>query len=197
VGSGRIEEDKTGRKYGYLTAITKLDNLLWECKCDCGNLIIVKASKFYYCKSPSCGCKYHQTGSKSNCWKGLGDFPQSKFREIEVNAKQRGHAFEITIEDCWNLYQKQKGKCKLTDVELSLSLKGMTASLDRIDSEKGYTKDNIQWVHKDVNYMKQDYSMDYYLETCAKVTDIAKIKDTGFALECHKMESLYDLEYKE
>ena len=31
-----------------------------------------------------------------------------------------------------------------------------TASLDRIDSSKGYTEDNIQWVHKDVNQMKMD-----------------------------------------
>ena len=33
---------------------------------------------------------------------------------------------------------------------------GGTASLDRIDSKKGYTIDNIQWVHKDVNKMKMD-----------------------------------------
>ena len=31
-------------------------------------------------------------------------------------------------------------------------------SLDRIDSSKGYTKDNIQWIHKDINKMKQTFT---------------------------------------
>lgn len=31
-----------------------------------------------------------------------------------------------------------------------------TASLDRIDSLKGYTIDNVQWIHKHINYMKID-----------------------------------------
>jgi len=30
-----------------------------------------------------------------------------------------------------------------------------TASLDRIDSSKGYESGNIQWVHKQLNNMKQ------------------------------------------
>ena len=44
-----------------------------------------------------------------------------------------------------------------------------TASLDRIDSSKGYTTDNIQWVHKDINIMKNDYGNDYFIEICKKV----------------------------
>ena len=32
-----------------------------------------------------------------------------------------------------------------------------TASLDRIDSTKGYVRGNIQWVHKDINWFKRDY----------------------------------------
>ena len=41
-----------------------------------------------------------------------------------------------------------------------------TASLDRIDSNKGYVEGNVQWVHVDVNYMKLDYDQDYYINIC-------------------------------
>lgn len=47
----------------------------------------------------------------------------------------------------------------------------MTASIDRIDSSKGYTKDNIQWVHKNVNIMKMDQTMDQFLYICKKIVD--------------------------
>jgi len=44
-----------------------------------------------------------------------------------------------------------------------------TASLDRIDSTKSYHKDNIQWVHKRVNRMKMNYTMEEFVDWCKKV----------------------------
>ena len=46
-----------------------------------------------------------------------------------------------------------------------------TASLDRIDSNKGYTKDNVQFVHKDINWMKQDFEQNKFIEYCKKVAN--------------------------
>lgn len=46
-----------------------------------------------------------------------------------------------------------------------------TASLDRKDSLKGYTIDNIQWLHKDVNQMKRNYSEEYFINTCLKIAE--------------------------
>ena len=39
-----------------------------------------------------------------------------------------------------------------------------TASLDRIDSSKGYVPGNIQCVHKDINALKTDFSEERFLE---------------------------------
>ncbi len=47
----------------------------------------------------------------------------------------------------------------------------MTASLDRIDSTKGYTLDNIQWIHKDLNKMKMNFANDYFIKTCKLVAE--------------------------
>jgi hypothetical protein len=46
----------------------------------------------------------------------------------------------------------------------------MTSSLDRKDSSIGYTKDNIRWVLKDINMMKQQFSEDRFLELCHQVS---------------------------
>jgi len=32
-----------------------------------------------------------------------------------------------------------------------------TASLDRIDSSIGYTEENVQWIHKDINSLKSNF----------------------------------------
>lgn len=44
-----------------------------------------------------------------------------------------------------------------------------TASLDRIDSSKGYIPGNVQWVHKDVNKMKLALSEKRLLELCTLI----------------------------
>jgi hypothetical protein len=46
---------------------------------------------------------------------------------------------------------------------------GTTASVDRIDSSKGYIKGNVQWVHKTINKMKWGYSQGEFIEFCEAV----------------------------
>ena len=62
-----------------------------------------------------------------------------------------------------NLYVKQEGLCamtgeKLTFIALSNSgnINYYNLSIDRIDSNKGYTTDNIQLVGAIINIMKND-----------------------------------------
>jgi hypothetical protein len=56
------------------------------------------------------------------------------------------------------------------DITIS-SDKYSTASIDRIDSSKGYEEGNIQWVHKHVNFMKRTYSQDYFIDMCKKIAE--------------------------
>jgi hypothetical protein len=51
-----------------------------------------------------------------------------------------------------------------------------TASLDRIDSSRGYTADNIQWVHKHVNLMKRSFNEEYFINTCKQIVTYASSK---------------------
>jgi hypothetical protein len=86
-------------------------------------------------------------------------------------AKDRNFVVSLTIDDIWNLYIKQNKKCELTgwDIEFSRKRRLNTASVDRIDSSKGYTKDNIQIVHKRVNKLKMDFSQDCLIRMCKSI----------------------------
>lgn len=115
-------------------------------------------------------------------WKGFGDLSGDHWRRINKGAKCRNLEISITIEDAWNKYLQQNGKCAISGVDITLRgqeigisskyvHKKTTASLDRIDSKNGYTLDNIQWIHKDLNQMKSDRSMQtflYWIQTIYK-----------------------------
>ena len=51
--------------------------------------------------------------------------------------------------------------CAISGIKLIFArswTRDQTASLDRIDSKKGYVEGNVQWVHKRINEMKMDHS---------------------------------------
>lgn len=92
------------------------------------------------------------------------------------NVQSRKHSIDISIEDAWQLFLKQGRKCAITKDEIffpssGVNAVGRTASLDRIDSSKGYVLNNVQWVHQDVNLMKGQMTQKRLFELCQKVID--------------------------
>ena len=145
---------------------------IWQCKCDCGKTINVSTSVLR--KQKSCGCSRAIT-IKNKMWTGCGEISGSFWGKIINGAKRRKIEVKITIENIWELFIKQQRKCALTKIELYFPKKwgdnSGTASLDRIDSNKGYTIDNIQWVHKDVNQMKMELKEDWFFKLCKLITE--------------------------
>jgi hypothetical protein len=147
-------------------------------KCFCGNIFNKPISRmFYKNQTQSCGCLYRNRVGKNHFqWKGVGDLSAQHFKRIIHNAKARSINFNVTIEDLWNLYMAQKGLCALSGLPIIFGNKSKhfssiaTASLDRIDSSKGYELGNIHWVHKHINSMKQDFSLDYFYGLCADIS---------------------------
>lgn len=65
----------------------------------------------------------------------------------------------ITLEDVKQKVEEQNGKCVFTGRILEWTDNDMNkASIDRIDSSKGYTPDNIQIVTRVANQAKSDMS---------------------------------------
>ena len=181
----------SGNKYGKLTVISfvavkesntqsKTRASIFKCKCDCGNIGEYIGSQLKSGVVKSCGCLIHDNIKKRNSkWTGTGGLSGTSWNRIVRNsinnrrAKRRNLLFTITKKEVWDLFLTQKGKCALSGIDLILDIgsriKLQTASLDRIDSAKGYTIDNVQWVHKDVNCMKMAFDEKYLIEMCRKI----------------------------
>jgi len=171
------KNDLTGMKSGKLTVIkdvgTKNKVRYWLCKCDCGEFKEFKHSHLNRKMVKSCGCEQYHQGSKHYQWRGCGEISGNRWDSIK---RKRRHAkereFDLTIEQSWDLFLKQDRKCALSGIKLEFGKTNkdpFTASLDRIDSNKGYTIDNVQWLHKHVNWMKNTFSQEYFIEMCNKI----------------------------
>jgi len=89
------------------------------------------------------------------------------------NKTRKPKELNITIEYAWDIFISQERRCALSGLELAFPKvskdKNWTASLDRIDSSKGYVEGNVQWVHKDVNIMKNKFDNQYFINMCKKI----------------------------
>jgi hypothetical protein len=91
--------------------------------------------------------------------------------KIKSRALIRGLDFNLTPEYVRNVYLNQNKKCAITGISLYYpfdkernNINGI--SVDRVDSTKGYTEDNIQIVSLQVNKMKSDLSMNDFIHLC-------------------------------
>ncbi len=168
-----------GQKFGKLTVLTSVKKfghtrqIGWECICDCGNKTTLVGYSLRSGKTKSCGCLKRRYKKENPCFNGYNDISGLFFAHIKHGAKLRKLKFCITLQEIWDLFIQQNKSCALTGLPLRFQSSGLktdgTASLDRIDSSKGYELGNIQWVHKDINKMKQDFPQDKFVEYCKLV----------------------------
>lgn len=145
------------------------------CVCDCGGTATV-FKQALHAKS-SCGCdKSHylkNSGKQNYRFKGFEEIRASFWSGYRTGAEARGIPFDLTMEAAWRLFQRQKGCCALTGVSLTFGAgknSNTTASVDRLDASKGYTEDNVQWVHKTINLMRNVLSVPDFLHWCSLVS---------------------------
>jgi hypothetical protein len=81
----------------------------------------------------------------------------------------------VSIDDLVELFNNQNGKCALTGWDMTMVLgEGVVntnASIDRIDSSKGYETDNIQFVCRIVNTAKSDLPQEDFINLCKTIID--------------------------
>jgi len=196
--SGHRSIPVVGTQYGEYTVIdesiqkTKDGKIMFHVRCSCGlehyvRAWFLKSGRQLSCKSCSQrravykqlengGTKFTDNWTHS----GQGDITLSYFNHFRYGAEKRNIIFsqEVTPKLVWELFLDQNKKCALSGVDITLSTEfknsqpdysKISASLDRIDSKKGYEIGNLQWVHKDINKMKQNFNQNYFIKMCKKI----------------------------
>lgn len=174
--------DISGNKYGKLLVKgcigkDKDGKTIWECLCECGKTTIQNKSNLQR-KPPkgirSCGCLRSEYTSNKH-WQGVGEISKNCWSSVRRGAKSRNIPFNISIEEMWNLFVQQNNKCALTGITIKLSRNSKrqkpTASLDRINPNEGYIKENCQWVHKIVNLCKHTLTNQEFIDLCKQVVE--------------------------
>lgn len=98
----------------------------------------------------------------------------SKLKNLVTKARLRTKEFdpEVDWEYLFTLWVDQNGQCIYSGLPLSIEVNHPhTVSLDRKDSKLGYVKGNLQLVSASVNRMKQEFTEDFFLDLCGKITN--------------------------
>jgi hypothetical protein len=146
----------------------------WLCKCSCGLTKLVGITSLLYGRTTKCiscaNSDKNKALEQNSNWKGFGDIPGEVLQKIRQNAKRRSREIPVEVDCAYldKIWKEQQGKCAYTGRKLTI-LKD--ASVDRIDSNKGYIKDNVEWVHKDVNKAKMALSKNDFLTLIKDIYD--------------------------
>ena len=188
-----------GKQYGQFTVISeeigrsKDQKILFKVRCSCNKEQFIRAyflesGRQDCCKSCSQKRALENNISRQKFLKltheGIGNFTKTTYWYFKNNAKRRNISWseELTIEYLYELLLKQNKKCALTGLDIDLTesrnisnvnFELMTASIDRIDSSKGYEPNNIQWVHKNINRMKWTFPQNQFIEMCKLIVNHA------------------------
>jgi len=174
-GEGKIK-DISNKKFGKLTAL-EIDHFqnncygwkipMWRCKCSCGNIHVASYHHIRNGKVSRC----RNCANKS--MRIRGELTGTFWGQIKKSAQKRNLELNISKNEAYELLMNQNIKCALSNLKLHIAPTvaehnrgGSSASLDRINNNKNYSSDNVQWIHKDINKMKWKFDLDYFLFLC-------------------------------
>jgi hypothetical protein len=102
--------------------------------------------------------------SKINSEKLIEEYPlKALLSNIKSGAKNRNLDFKINYEFILKLWKVQNGLCYYTKIPMKLTARQKNphqVSIDRINSNLGYTEENTVLCCQAINYMKNDYSLE-------------------------------------
>lgn len=144
--------DLSGKRFGYLTVVSvaeddnKHHGQKWVCKCDCGNMVVVRGDGLKSGHTKSCGCtnKRRTTHGKSNTrlfkvWTSMKQRCQNE-NDSKYN-DYGGRGIKVCEEwsdfDCFFLWSSNNGYKE-----------GLT--IDRINNDGDYAPGNCRWTTRKI-----------------------------------------------
>lgn len=155
--------------------------LKWICQCSCGNTKSILSNSLMSERTRSCGCLQLKSVSGKHMYR---EIPIRYYNSIISNAKKRGISFDLSLDEINTKFLEQNKKCYYTGLDIGFldeilenNNRTNSASVDRIDSSKGYSVDNIRLVHKDINKMKNIFTHNQFIDYINKISDIHSTSD--------------------
>lgn len=90
------KKDLTGKKFGKLSVLAKTNNradggsVVWQCKCDCGNIVEISSKKLVNGLAVSCGC--YQKERQKYSMKKLHSRQSKENTNIDLIAKHKANS---------------------------------------------------------------------------------------------------------
>lgn len=159
-GHGRIQDLSNSPPFGRLTVVkyvgivkgNRQSYSSWECKCECGNTVVVPAYRLRDGSTRSCGCLQKDAVRKTGASKKTHG--QSNTREYRI--------WQQLINRCYNQavrnYNRYGGRgitvCDRWRESFENFIEDMgtrpspSHSIDRKDNNLGYCKENCRWATK-------------------------------------------------
>jgi hypothetical protein len=160
--------DISGQRFGKLVAIEyigmdKKRNARWKCQCDCGRILTINGSALRKGRTKSCGCS-ERTPSLS---RGESYFNRL-FATYIKGANLRNLSFELTKEFFRDIIGKDCFYCGAPPVYKEYTTYNKNGGIicngiDRVDSNRGYTEDNVVPCCSMCNVSKWSYDFDEFL----------------------------------
>ncbi len=96
----------------------------------------------------------------------------NRFKRVRNGSKERDLKFSLKFKNIVDMYNNQNGLCYYTGIKMSLEMgNDDVVSIDRIDSSKDYTLDNIVLCSAQINKMKLDLANDRFFNYCKLIND--------------------------
>lgn len=166
-------KDLSGMKFGKLLVIeddgsrTNNGSVKWKCICDCGNLTYVTGNKLTSGHTTSCGCKINRyfKPKQSNNKEKRNTAISRIMGRYKSKAKERNIKWDIDRKFFTSIIEQPCYYCGVKS-SMNLNINGYSYTyngVDRIDSDKNYTYDNVVPCCKICNMAKSNMKqLDFY-----------------------------------
>lgn len=151
-----IIKDIKGRRFGNLVAINRvgsdrLGHSLWECKCDCGKIIVNLSNRLLTGNSGTCGCR---NGHGMRYTRVYRTWTNMKSRCYDPRQKSYKHYGKVGILVC----DKWKENFKEFLIWSKRTGYSDNLTIDRIDPKGNYSPENCQWLTMTENVKRKEIS---------------------------------------
>lgn len=200
--------DLTGKRFGRLLVIRKSDkvmprNVVWLCKCDCGNLTEVTSGSLVKGNTRSCGCLRKETSSNKP-----NDHHLSKSRLYIIWRNMKNRCYKVSdakyesyggrgIRVC-NEWLGTQGFLNFRKWALGNGYdensERLQCTIDRIDVNGNYEPSNCRWVSNAIQSWNKRNSRYYTIDGQKKcLAEWCKIYNVNYSMVYRRLDKGMDI----